>query len=147
MSARERPEREVLADPRIQAFLATREVVVLATVGVDAWPHAMPMWFVHTPDALVMISVDDLPKVRSLRRDPRVAVAAETTAAGGAIRGVTIRGTVEFLPDSEERRRLVGRFLEKYHPRLEKLWGARVMPGDRVMFRIVPTHVRSWGLS
>ena len=31
-------------------------------------------------------------------------------------------------------------------PQLEKYWNGRVMPPDRVMFRIVPEHVRSWGL-
>ena len=41
---------------------------------------------------------------------------------------------------------LVDQFLAKYHPRLERLWGARTMPTNRVMFRIVPSHVRSWGL-
>lgn len=139
------PER--LDDPRIQAFLATREVVVLATVGPEAAPQATPMWFVHVPDALLMISVDDIHKVRCLRRDPRVAVVAETTGPDGAIRGVTVRGRAEFLPDSAERRLLTERFLQKYHPRLEGLWRSRVMPPNRVMFRIAPTQVRSWGLS
>ena len=138
---------ERLADARIQAFLGTREVAVLATVGPDGAPQAMPMWFVHTPDALVMISVDGLPKVHSLRRDPRVTVAAETTLPDGAIRGVTVKGRAEFLPDSDERRLLTERFLEKYHPRLERLWRSRVMPGNRVMFRITPERVRSWGLA
>ncbi len=139
------PER--LADPPIQAYLATREVVVLAVVGPDGEPWATPMWFLHTADALFMISVDGLPKVRSLKRDARVAVAAESTTPEGAIRGVTVRGRVEFLPDSDERRRLVEGFLQKYHPRLERLWRSRVMPGNRVMFRISPERVRSWGLA
>ena len=136
-----------LADPRIQTYLATREVAVLAAVGPDGGPWATPMWFVHTPEALFMISVDDLPKIRSLKRDPRVAVAAETTTPEGGIRGVAVRGRAEFLPDSDERRRLVERFLEKYHPRLERIWQSRVMPGNRVMFRIAPERVRSWGLA
>jgi nitroimidazol reductase NimA-like FMN-containing flavoprotein (pyridoxamine 5'-phosphate oxidase superfamily) len=139
------PER--LADPSIQGYLATRDVVVLAAAGLDGGPWATPMWFLHSPDALFMISVDDLPKVKSLRRDPRVAVAAETTTPEGAIRGVVVKGRAEFLPDSDERRRLVERFLEKYHPRLERLWRSRVMPGNRVMFRIAPERVRSWGLA
>ncbi len=96
---------------------------------------------------MIMISVDDLPKVRSLKRDPRVAVAAETTTPEGAIRGVTVRGRAEFLPESDERHLLALRFLEKYHPRLERLWRSRVMPGNRVMFRIAPERVRSWGLA
>jgi PPOX class probable F420-dependent enzyme len=137
---------ERLADRKIQAFLGTREVVVLAMVGSDGGPQAAPMWFLHTPDALFMISVDGLPKVRSLQRDPRVAVAAETTTPEGGIRGLSIKGRVEFLADSDERRQLAERFLQKYHPRLEGLWRSRVMPGNRVMFRITPERVRSWGL-
>jgi len=142
MTAQER-----LADPRIQAYLAARDVVVLAATGADGAPWATPMWFLHAPDALFMISVDGLPKVRSLRRDPRVAVAAETTAPDGAIQGVVLKGRAELLPDSDERRRLVERFLGKYHPRLERLWRSREMPGNRVMFRIAPDRVRSWGLA
>jgi peroxiredoxin Q/BCP len=37
--------------------------------------------------------------------------------------------------------------LDKYHPELARLWGGDAMPSDRVMFRIVPTRVRSWGLA
>ena len=136
-----------LADARIQDFLSGREVVVLATIGPDGAPIAMPMWFLPTAEALFMISVDGLSKVRNLRRDPRVSVVAETTTREGAIRGVTVRGRAEFLADSPERRMLAARFLEKYEPRLERLWGGRAMPPDRVLFRIVPERVRSWGLA
>ena len=135
-----------LGDPKIQAFLAARAVAVLAFVGPGGAPVATPMWFLHGPDALFMISVDGLPKVTSLRRDPRVSVVAETTTPEGAIGGVTVRGTVEFLAESAERRGLAARFLDKYHPRLERLWGGRAMPPNRVMFRITPARVRSWGL-
>ena len=62
---------EHLADERIQRYLATKEVAVLATLGADGAPHAMPMWFLHEPRALVMISVAGLAKVKQLERDPR----------------------------------------------------------------------------
>ena len=140
------PSTERLADERVQRYLDTKEVVTLATLGADGAPHAMAMWFLHTPDAVLMLSVANLQKERDLRRDPRVAVLAESTDAGQAIRGVSVRGRAEFLDDSAERRALVERFLAKYHPRLERLWGARTMPANRVMFKIVPGHVRSWGL-
>ena len=48
-----------LAEARIQQFLATKEVVVLATVQADGAPLAMPMWFLQDPAALTMISVSD----------------------------------------------------------------------------------------
>jgi PPOX class probable F420-dependent enzyme len=134
-----------LADPRLQAFLATKEVVVLSTVQPDGAPLAMPMWFFHDGSSLVMISVDGLQKVRNLQRDPRVCVVAEAGTRRD-IRGVAVRGRVQFLADSPERRALVDRFHAKYDPDLARLWGGQSMPPDRVMFRIVPGHVRRWGL-
>lgn len=136
-----------LDDARIQRFLATREVVVLATAQADGAPLAMPMWFVHDRAQLAMLSVASTQKVRNLRRDPRVCVVAESVTESGAICGVTVQGRAELLPDGSERRALVARFLAKYEPRLERIWGGRDMPADRVMFRIVPARVKSWGLA
>ena len=134
-----------LDDARIQGFLATKEVAILATLQADGAPLAMPMWFLHAPTGLTMISVADTQKVRNLRRDPRVSVVAEAVSGSGEIRGVVVQGRVEFLDDGPERRALIARFHEKYR-RLEKLWSGKAMPPNRVMFTIVPTRVRSWGL-
>jgi PPOX class probable F420-dependent enzyme len=134
-----------LDDARIQAFLATKDVVLLATVQPTGAPLAMPMWFLHDPAALAMLSEEGTRKVRNLRADPRVCVVAESGTRGD-IRGVTVQGRAEFLPDSAERRRLVERFHAKYRPDLERLWGGRAMPANRVLFRIVPGHVRAWGI-
>jgi PPOX class probable F420-dependent enzyme len=134
-----------LDEAAIQRFLATRDVVVLATVQPDGAPLALPMWFLHDPATLTMISVAGTQKVRNLGRDPRVAVVAEG-GSSGAVRGVSLQGRAEFLADGPERRALAERLLEKYRPYLERRWGGRAMPPDRVMFRIVPSRVRSWGL-
>ena len=135
-----------LADALVQAFLATKDVVVLATLKPDGAPLAMPMWFLHDPASLTMISVDNLQKVRNLRRDPRVCVAAEAVTAAGEIKGVVVQGRAEFLDDTPERRALVDRFLAKYDPLLAEYWKGRTMPPNRVMFRITPSRVQSWGL-
>ena len=133
-----------LDDARIQSFLATKEVAVLATVQADGAPLAMPMWFLHDPAALTMISVEGTHKVRNLKRDARVCVVAEA-AGPGDVRGVTLRGRAHFLADGAARRALAERFHAKY-PRLERLWGGRAMPANRVMFSIVPEQVHAWGL-
>ena len=134
-----------LDEAPVQSFLATKAVILLATVGADGSPLAMPMWFLPGPATLTMISVEGTQKVRNLRRDPRVCVVAEAGGGGGDERGVTVQGRAEFLPDSPERQALAARFHEKY-PRLEHLWNGKAMPANRVMFRIVPSRVRSWGL-
>ncbi len=134
-----------LDDAAIQRFLATKEVALLATVGGDGAPLAMPMWFLHDAATLTMISVEGTQKVRNLRRDPRVCVVAEAGGGGADIRGVTLLGRAEFLDDGPDRRALVERFHAKY-ARLASLWGGRAMPPNRVMFRIAPERVKSWGL-
>ena len=137
---------EQLADARIQRFLATKEVVVLSTVQRAGAPLAMPMWFLHTPEALYMVSVDGLQKVRNLRRDPRLCVVAEAGNRGAAIKGVVIQGRAEFIVDPAQRRPIVGQLLDKYDPDLVRLWGGRTMPPNRVLFRVAAEKVRSWGL-
>jgi PPOX class probable F420-dependent enzyme len=137
---------EQLADARIQRFLASKEVVILSTIQRSGAPLAMPMWFLHTPEALYMISVAGLQKVRNLQRDPRVCVVAEAGTRGAEIRGVIIQGHVEFLTAPEARRPIVEQLLRKYEPDLARLWGGPAMPSNRVLFRIVPARVRSWGL-
>lgn len=133
-----------LADAAVQRFLATKDIAILATTQADGAPLAMPMWFLHDAATLTMISVEGTQKVRNLRRDPRVCVLAEASGTGG-IRGVTVLGRAEFLDDGPERRALAERFHAKY-PGLARLWNGRAMPRDRVMFHIIPRHVRSWGL-
>jgi PPOX class probable F420-dependent enzyme len=137
---------EQLADARIQQFLSGKEVVVLCTVQRDGAPLAMPMWFLHTPEALYMVSVDGLQKVRNLRRDPRLCVVAEAGNRGAAIKGVVIQGRAEFIVDPAQRRPIVGQLLDKYDPDLARLWGGRTMPPNRVLFRVAAEKVRSWGL-
>ena len=137
---------ERLSDAHIQDFLATKSVIVLATLQADGAPLAMPMWFIHDADTVTMISAANTQKVRNLERDRRVSVVAEA-GTGSDIRGVTIQGRAEFLrSESDERRRLVDQLLRKYEPHLERRWGGRALPPDRVMFRIVPTRVTTWGL-
>src|SRR5262252_4630760 len=125
-----------LADATVQRFLSTKEIVLLATVQPDGAPLAMPMWFVHDPATLAMLSEAGTQKVRNLRRDGRVCVVGEAGGGGQEIRGVTVMGRATFLDD---------RFHAKY-PDLSKFWGGRAMPPNRVMFRITPERVKSWGL-
>lgn len=140
------PAVERLSSPHVRRLLAGKDVVVLATLQPDGAPLATPMWFLLEEDALVMVSVDDTQKVRNIRRDERVCVVAEGGLRGEGIHGVSVRGRAEVVRDPAERHRLVDRLLDKYQPQLERIWGGRAMPPDRVLFRIVPSRVRSWGL-
>jgi len=90
--------------------------------------------------------VDGLRKVGNLRRDPRVCVVVEAGRRHD-VRGVIVQGRASVLADGAERGALVTRFLARYEPDLARRWGGRTMPANRVMFRISPERVTSWGLS
>jgi PPOX class probable F420-dependent enzyme len=134
-----------LRDEDVQRFLATREVVVLSTVQTDGSPLAMPVWFVHDREALTMISEANTQKVRNIRRDPRVCVVAESGSRADA-RAVMIGGRAEFVSESPARLALVRALLDKYSPNLGRRWGGDAMPADRVMFRVAPAWVRTFGM-
>lgn len=133
------------SDDDIQQFLATREVVVLATTQPDGSPLAMPVWFWHDRASLVMVSEAATQKVRNIDRDPRICVVAESGSREDA-RTVIIGGRAEFLDESPARQALVRALLDKYTPNLGRRWRGEAMPPDRVMFRIVPEWVRTWGM-
>jgi PPOX class probable F420-dependent enzyme len=135
-----------LGDPLVQAFLATREIAVLATLDPGGAPVPVPVWFVHDPSAVYVPTVAATPKVRHVARDPRVGLTAEA-GRGADLRGLTLAGRADVLPDGDERRRVAEQLLVKYHPHLERRWGGRAVPATRVILRIVPDRLRSWGLA
>lgn len=134
-----------LRDEAIQQFLATREVVTLATIQSDGAPLAMPVWFVHDRTTITMVSEAATQKVRNLRRDPRVCVVAESGSREDA-RAVIIGGRAEFVPESPAQHALVRILLHKYRPNLEQRWGGDAMPPDRVMLQVIPAWVRTYGM-
>jgi PPOX class probable F420-dependent enzyme len=133
------------SDDAIQQFLATREVVTLATIQSDGAPLAMPVWFVHDRHAMTMISEAVTQKVRNVRRDPRVCIVAEFGSREDA-RAVIVGGRAEFVLEPSSQHALVRLLLDKYRPNLARRWGGETMPPDRVMFRIVPAWVRTYGM-
>ncbi len=130
--------------PEVQKILEEPVTAVLATINPDGSPLAVPMWYVHDSSGIGMVSVDGLQKIRNLRRDPRVSVVVESVAASGP-RCVIVQGTVEFLEADTDRLALGGSFVDKYGESIEKRWGGRTVPGDRVLFNIRPKRVKLWG--
>lgn len=136
---------ERLADPVIARFLDTKDVVVLATIEPDGTPLLTPMWFCHGSDSLTMITLAASRKAANVARDARVAVVAESGDREN-IRRVTIVGRATLVPASPEREPMIDHFVAKYAAYVERRWGGRRMPDDRVVLRIEPRTVRSFGL-
>jgi PPOX class probable F420-dependent enzyme len=87
---------------RAEPALAVRipgKYVSLASSRRDGTPVATPLWFVADGEQLLAITDAHSAKVRRIRRNPEVTVAA--CKAGGRITGEPVAARAEILPPSD----------------------------------------------
>jgi len=78
--------------PELGAFLAEEKTVVVATIGLDGWPHLMPLWYVVRGEAALWAwTYAASQKVRNLERDTRCTLQVEAGAEYGELRGVMVK--------------------------------------------------------
>lgn len=82
---------ELLREPLALALLGSRIPARLAYSGLDGTPRVLPIWFLWNGESVVMGSRFDSPKVRALRRHPRVALTIDSE--GPPYRVLQLRGT------------------------------------------------------
>jgi hypothetical protein len=101
-------------DPVAQELLQARIPARLAYVAPDGSPRAIPISYLWNGQAFVINSPPDMPKVRALKANPRVAFTVDSTDFPPYI--MLVRGTVssmeerQGIPDEyvEASRRIVG---------------------------------------
>src|ERR1051325_5943409 len=90
-----------MSDAEIAAFLDEQRTLTCATIGLDAWPHLMPLWYVVRDGELWAWTYAKSQKVRNLERDPRCTLQVEAGVAYNELRGVMIRCTCVLHRDLE----------------------------------------------
>lgn len=126
------------------AFLREPRIAKLATLNADGSPTIVPVWFEWTgSDALVFTS-ETSPKVKRIRRDPRVALSVEQPL-GVAEAWVTVEGRAAIEPGGFA---LAERLAPRYYDAAKTAtalasWGKK--PEQWVLLRITPTRIRSSG--
>jgi hypothetical protein len=96
------------------ADLANEKYVSLTTFKRDGTPVATPVWVAADGDHLLVATAAESWKVKRLRRDPRVRVAA--SSATGKVRGPAVDGTAAVLDETERVERLLARkYRVMYH--------------------------------
>ena len=93
---------QVLRDPVAQRLLDSQTKATLAYNGLDGSPRVVPIGFLWTGAAFVICTATMAPKVRSLDRDPRVALTIETDGPPPnllLVRGVANVEIVDGIPD------------------------------------------------
>lgn len=128
---------EVLDRPLSRDLLA-RDVLRMAYVAADGTPRTIPIAFTWNGSQVVVCTTRNAPKLRSLRRNPAVALTIDTEVHPPAI--LLVRGTVE-LDDvdgiPEEYLQMNGTYAMTAEQRVE--WEAQVRSLYAGMVRIVIT--------
>jgi hypothetical protein len=75
----------------IAAFLDEQRTLTCATIGPDAWPHLMPLWYVVRDGELWAWTYGKSQKVRNLERDSRCTLQIETGNSYDQLRGVMMK--------------------------------------------------------
>jgi uncharacterized protein YndB with AHSA1/START domain len=82
---------QVLADPVAQALLHSPLVMRMAYTGTDGSPRVVPIGYLWNGTDFVVCTTPKAPKVRALRKDPRVALTIDTDSMPPHV--LLVRGT------------------------------------------------------
>lgn len=129
-----------------QAFFSSVRTITLSSIDAQGYPHTVAMWFAIIDGLVHMTTFRKAQKVVNIRRNPKVAVLAESGARYSELRGVMIRGRAELVDDLD----LCTRILTDIHSRYfgapdGELRGslARQAP-KRIAVRVHPERIASW---
>jgi PPOX class probable F420-dependent enzyme len=83
---------DLLQDPTAKELLASTIPARLAYIGTDGAPRVVPIWFHWNGREMIMASPPKAPKLRALRKNPKVAVTIDDNQFPHRV--LMLRGTV-----------------------------------------------------
>jgi hypothetical protein len=90
-----------MSPEELLAFLDEERTLTCATIGADAWPHLMPLWYVVRDGECWSWTYAKSQKVRNLERESRCTVQVEAGTAHTELRGVMIKCVCAIHRDPE----------------------------------------------
>lgn len=79
----------------MERFLADDHIAVLSYLRADGRPNQAPIWYAYRDGVIWFSAESDSPKVRALRKDPRVCVTIQDERP--PYRAVIVEGTIELV--------------------------------------------------
>ena len=136
----------VMTDDEITEFVARSRTGTMATIGADAQPHLVAMWYGVIDGEIWVETKVKSQKVVNIRRNPRVSFMIEDGMTSDSLRGVSFEGTAEIHDDPDTIFAVGVSVWERYNgPYTEDLKPAvDMMMNKRVAVRIAANRVRSW---
>jgi hypothetical protein len=133
-----------MSEEEVQAFLAEERTLTCATVGLDGWPHLMPLWFVVRDGECWTWTYAKSQKVRNLEREARCTLQVEAGTVYPELRGVMMKCAAAIHRDLKTVAGVGAELAERYG-------GADVLPeamakqaAKRVALQFVVNSTASW---
>lgn len=131
-----------------QDFLNHRKTINLSSIDGQGYPHAVAMWYIMEANDVLMTTFAKSQKAVNIRRNPKVAVMAESGETYETLKGVLIRGKAELITDVE-------RCVEVIVRVNEKMMGVSLPPAaadmirqgqatKRIVIKVTPERISSW---
>lgn len=128
------------------AYLANAKTLILSSIDSHGYPHSVAMWFSIIDGLVHMTTFRKAQKVVNLRRNPKVALLAESGTTYSELRGLLIRGNAEIIDDVELCTNILvdvqGRYYGSVDPSIRPM--LRKQAEKRAAIRIHPERVASW---
>jgi len=130
-----------LTEQEIEEFLGQANVAIVATVGADDQPHAVPTWYEWADGEIVFHTGVGTRKYRNICHNNRVSICVDSKTVPYKAVVVYGRAATEVATDDERTRRLAIRYLgEALGTRYaDSLRGTRL-----VIVRVRPDRIISW---
>ena len=75
----------------------------LSSIGVDGYPHSVPIGWFRVHKKIYMGCIDQTQKVKNIERDEKISVCIESGSTMRDIKGVLLRGNASIIRVPEDR--------------------------------------------
>lgn len=138
-----------MSDAEIEAFLAGRHSMSVATHGPDGDIHLVAMWYGFTADGLLAFETyAKSQKIRNLERNPSITVMVEDGDTYEKLRGVEIVGRGRIVTDDDTKKTIAQSVVSRYWDFGDDQAAVDIaiagLMNKRVGVVIEPTKVVSW---
>ena len=127
-------------------FLEETKTIVLSTLDPRGYPHSIAMWYVVDDGCCLMTTYAKSQKVLNIRRNPKVALLAESGDTYDTLKGVLIRGQAQLVNDLdacvEVLTRVHRKMMGAMPPGIEE--ALKLQARKRVVIKVTPERVSSW---
>jgi len=137
-----------MTDIEAWAYVESQRDMHVATIGKDGCPHLTTNWFALVDGQVVFTSYETSQKIVNLRRDSRVTLLFADGRMYRELRGVSVKGTAQFISEASERDRVFSAIFERNAPFYggidTNIAERAVLEGRRACVKISAQRLISW---